>query len=145
MLTSIIWATDGSDYADHALPFVEQLARAFSATITVVHVDQRLVGRAGGYPVYADEPEIKEKIRQQTARLAEAGFDVTCRVITGTVHAPADLIADVARELDADLIVVGSHGHGFLTAALAGSVTTRLLHVAPCPVFAVPARVPIPA
>ncbi len=145
MLTSIIWATDGSDYADHALPFVEELARTFSAHVTVVHVDQRLVGRAGGYPIFADEPQIKQKIRAQTAQLEESGLDATCTMITGTVHAPADLIADVAREIGADLIVVGSHGHGFITAALAGSVTTRLLHVAPCPVFAVPARVPVPA
>jgi nucleotide-binding universal stress UspA family protein len=142
MLTSIIWATDGSEFADHALPFVEELAKAFTARVTVVHVDQRLIGRASGYPVYADEPAIQEKIRDQTDRLTEAGFDANCTMITGTVHAPADLIADVAREIDADLIVVGSHGHGFLTAALAGSVTTRLLHVAPCPVFAVPAHVP---
>ena len=145
MLTSIIWATDGSEFADHALPFVEELAKAFSARVTVVHVDQRLIGRAAGYPVYPDEPAIKEKIRMQTAQLADAGFDASCTVITGTVHAPADLIADVAREIDADLIVVGSHGRGYLTAALTGSVTTRLLHVAPCPVFAVPARVPVPA
>ncbi len=145
MLTSIIWATDGSDFADHALPFVEELAKAFSATVTVVHVDQRLVGRAGGYPVYADEPAIREKIKGQAAKLGEGGVDVSCRFITGTVHGPADLIADVAREIDAGLIVVGSHGHGFLTAALAGSITTRLLHVAPCRVFPVPARVPFPA
>ena len=145
MLTSIIWATDGSEHADHALPFVEELAKAFSAHVTVVHVDQHLTGRAGGYPVYADEPAIKEKIRQQTARLTETGLDASCTVITGTVHAPADLIADVARELAADLIVVGSHGHGFLATTLAGSVTMRLLRDAPCPVFAVPARVPIPA
>lgn len=145
MLASIIWATDGSDFADHALPFVEELAKAFSASVTVVHVDQHLTGRAGGYPVYADEPAIKEKVREQTAQLRESGFDATCRILTGTVHAPADLIADVAREIGADLIVVGSHGRGFLTSALAGSATTRLLHVAPCPVFAVPARVPVAA
>jgi len=145
MLTSIIWATDGSDYADHALPFVEELAKALSASITVVHVDQRLVGRAGGYPVYVDEPELKTKVRNQAAQLRESGFDATCRILTGTVHAPADLIAEVAREIGADLIVVGSHGRGYLTSALAGSVTTRLLHVAPCPVFAVPAHVPVTA
>ncbi len=145
MLSSIIWATDGSEFADHALPFVEELAKAFSARVTVVHVDQRLIGRAAGYPVYADEPAIQEKIRDQTDLLSEAGFEASCVMITGAVHAPADLIADVAREIDADLIVVGSHGHGFLTAALAGSVTTRLVHVAPCPVFAVPVHVPVPA
>ena len=43
-----------------------------------------------------------------------------------------------ARELSADVIVVGTRGHGRRSGMLLGSVTQRLLHVAPCPVVAVP-------
>jgi nucleotide-binding universal stress UspA family protein len=53
---------------------------------------------------------------------------------------PAHEIADLAREADADLIVVGSRGHGLIAGLLLGSVTQRLLHVAPCPVLVVPAE-----
>ena len=74
MFSSIIWATDGSEHADRALPFLEQLAKTFAASILVVHVDQRLGGRATGYPVLADEPELQTKIEEQTAHLVELGM-----------------------------------------------------------------------
>ena len=64
--------------------------------------------------------------------------------MSGLNTEPADLIADVAHESDADLIVVGTRGHGRVAGMLLGSVTQRLLHVAPCPVLAVPAKVAVP-
>jgi nucleotide-binding universal stress UspA family protein len=47
-------------------------------------------------------------------------------------------VFDVARDVGADVIVVGTRGRGPLAGLLVGSVTQRLLHVAPCPVLAVP-------
>ena len=48
------------------------------------------------------------------------------------------MIADAAREVDADVIVVGTRGHAPIAGLLLGSVTQRLLHIAPCPVLSVP-------
>jgi nucleotide-binding universal stress UspA family protein len=59
---------------------------------------------------------------------------VECIVRQGTDH---EQIVALAREIDADLIVMGMHGHGFLVHALAGSTTERVLHHAPCPVLVV--------
>jgi nucleotide-binding universal stress UspA family protein len=143
MFGSIIWATDGSEHADRALPFLEELAKTFGAKILVVHVDQRLGGRASGYPALADEPELQAKIDQQTAHLGELGIDASLRIATRHSHGPADAIAEIAREAGAGLIVVGSHGHGTLASAVIGSVTMRLVHIAPCPVFAVPTQVAV--
>ena len=50
----------------------------------------------------------------------------------------AHTIAEEAKEAGADLIVVGTRGHTALAGLLLGSVTQRLLHIAPCPVLAVP-------
>jgi nucleotide-binding universal stress UspA family protein len=141
MFTNIIWATDGSVAADRALDTAKELALAGNGSLTVLHCKELLVGRAGGYPVYADETELQEKIRKQADELREAGLAVVLRVETATVHSPAHAIAEAARELDADVIVVGTRGHTPLAGLLLGSVTQRLLHIAPCPVLAVPAKV----
>ena len=60
------------------------------------------------------------------------GREVDCVVRQGVDH--QEIVA-LAREIDADLIVMGMHGHGFLAHALAGSTTERVLHHAPCPVL----------
>lgn len=50
---------------------------------------------------------------------------------------PADRICDVARTGQFDLVVIGSHGSGFVKRALLGSVSQDVLHHAPCPVLVV--------
>ena len=47
------------------------------------------------------------------------------------------MLTDV-KERQADIIVVGMHGHGFMAHALSGSTSERVLHHAPCPVLVVP-------
>jgi nucleotide-binding universal stress UspA family protein len=62
-----------------------------------------------------------------------------------TVGAPgaAQMIADAARDFRADVIVVGTRGHTAIGGLLLGSVTQRLLHIATCPVLAIPAKITI--
>jgi nucleotide-binding universal stress UspA family protein len=54
----------------------------------------------------------------------------------GAAHA----IAELAESQGADIIAVGTRGHTALAGLLLGSVTQRLLHIAPCPVLAVPPK-----
>ena len=55
MFTTIIWATDGSEAADAALPYAKGLAEGPGCKLVVVHSRELLHGRAAGYPLYADE------------------------------------------------------------------------------------------
>ncbi len=137
MFETIVWATDGSEAADHALPYVQGLAEVHGAVVLVVHSREMLVGRAAGYPVLADEEELVEKIRGQVDALHGAGVDARLRVVAGAASGAARMIADVAREAGADTIVVGTRGRGPIAGLLLGSVTHRLLQIAPCPVLAV--------
>jgi nucleotide-binding universal stress UspA family protein len=140
MFNKILWATDGSEPADWALPYVRGLALEHNASVVLVHVEQISVGvAAGAYPLYAAEEEIKAKITKQATGLVEAGIEATvkfgrCTTTSEAAHA----IAEAAEAVRADLIVVGTRGHTALGGLLLGSVTQRLLHIAHCPVLAVP-------
>lgn len=138
MFKTIVWATDGSTNADHALPVAKELASAPGATLVIAHCRELMTGRAAGNPVLADESEMIQKIRAQAAELEAVGINVSTQIVTASGTAAAPVIAEIAEELGADLIVVGTRGQSALVGLLVGSVTQRLLHVATCPVLAVP-------
>jgi nucleotide-binding universal stress UspA family protein len=142
MFRTILWATDGSEVAARALPFALGLAEADEAKLVVAHVREIFVGRGGGYPVLADETELRETIHRQVDELRTEGLDATFVVRTCTSGHAAGTIAEIAREVGADLIVVGTHGYGRVAGMLLGSVTQGLLHTGVCPVLAIPTGVP---
>jgi len=138
MFTSIVWATDGSENADRALSVAKTLLQEHGASLVVVHVVQRFATKTG-LAVHADEERVTAKLQRIVEELSNEGVNATLRIVNHIGPQPAHEIADVAREIGADLIVVGTRGHGPIVGLLLGSVTMRLLHVAPCPVVAVPA------
>jgi len=137
MFKTIVWATDGSELADRALPFVSGLARAHRSKIVAIHANELLTGRYGGAPLLADEPDVIEKIERQVEELRRAGFVAELRVVRG-IDGTAAMVAQAAAEADASLIVTGTHGHNSFASALLGSVARGLLHEASCPVLAIP-------
>lgn len=136
MFETIVWATDGSAAADLALPHATSLADGHR--LIAIHSRQVFHGRAAGHPVLADEDELEAKIRAQVDTLRTGGLDATVQVV-GDTPGTAEAIAEAARIAGADVIVVGTRGHGAVAGLLLGNVTQRLLHVSPCPVLAVPA------
>jgi nucleotide-binding universal stress UspA family protein len=134
---TIVWATDGSENADRALPIAKQLAQRDSSSMIVAHVVQRYA-KKGGLAVYPDEEQVEQRLKEVVDELVGDGLDASLRIVEHVGPQPAHDIADVAREAEADLIVVGTRGHSTLPGLMLGSVTQRLLHVSPCPVLAVP-------
>jgi len=140
MFDKVIWATDGSEFADEALPLAKRLASADGHELVIVHSTERVVGgRSAGEPLRTDEDDVQQKILQQVEEARAEGFNVTTKFGSGFTGHTADVIAEIAREVGADVIVVGTRGYGAVVGLLVGSVTQRLLHTAPCPVLAVPA------
>lgn len=142
MFKTIVWATDGSESADRAMTTATTLARDNDAALIVVHCIEYMVGpRSGGVTVLPDEDDVRAKIDAQVDSLKADGIDAKATFISGSsLSGTAHMIADVARDAGADVIVVGTRGRTLLAGLLLGSVTERLLHVAPCPILAVPAK-----
>jgi nucleotide-binding universal stress UspA family protein len=138
MFDVIVWGSDGSQHADRALDFARGLAEANSSQIVAVHVRELTVGRGGGYPVQLDEGEVEKKIQGQVKDLQDAGVNARYEQCGAHAGGAAHAIADLADEAGAELIAVGTRGQAPISGLLLGSVTQRLLHVAKCPVLAVP-------
>lgn len=81
-------------------------------------------------------------MRRIAAELSEQGLHPTLKIVKHIGPQPAHEIADLAREAAADLIVVSTRGQSAISGLLLGSVTQRLLHVAPCPALVVPPESP---
>jgi nucleotide-binding universal stress UspA family protein len=143
MFKTIVWANDGSEPAEKALPLVKELAKEGGATVTMVHVVERVEGiGAVGIPHRADESEVQAHLKKLADELSGEGIKASLEIKGDVGTRPAHAVVDVARTVGADLIVAGTRGHSAIGGLLVGSVTSRLLHLAPCPVLVVPANPP---
>ena len=123
-MKTIMIATDGSEQAGEALDVAIELAKDVGAKLEVLSVrPQRLAGRAGSGAEHIAEAGV--------ATAAVAGVDATAHVAHGDV---VDCICTASGTLDADLLVVGSRGHGSVTGALLGSVSHALIKRSQIPV-----------
>lgn len=141
MLKKILIATDGSPSALRAVELGLELAEEEGAQPIFVHVaptkDVLPVAGVGMVPVSVPH-EVVEADRaslDEAVELAEVrGLESATRLLSGDA---AHEIAAFADVVDADLIVVGSRGHGAISSALIGSVSRGVLHKTTRPVLIV--------
>jgi nucleotide-binding universal stress UspA family protein len=140
MFNTVVWATDGSEDAIRALPYAKALATGEGAVLLVVHIVHEPGNAAaeGGSAVDGGQSGSHPNVREVLGDLSQQGLNAILKVVDFVGPQPAQGIAGIAAEVDADVIVVGTRGHSAIGGLLVGSVTQHLLHVAPCPVLAVP-------
>jgi nucleotide-binding universal stress UspA family protein len=140
MFSNIVWASDGSEHADRALDYATRLADNERAHLHVVHIVETIVdGRVAGQRAFLNEDQLDAKINAQAQEASrQYRIETTVHMHPSGIGNIADRIAEIADDSRADLIVVGTRGHSRLGGLVLGSVTQRLLHVASCPVLAVP-------
>jgi nucleotide-binding universal stress UspA family protein len=148
MSGAILCGIDGSADSQAALEVAGRLAARLGTRLVLAHVvdhaqaPDAAVGAmgVGGFappitPATLDEmEEVGERLLDQAADEVSLK-EVERKVVIGF---PAERLADLADEEEAELIVVGSRGRGAFKAAFLGSVSTSLIGVARCPVLIVP-------
>jgi nucleotide-binding universal stress UspA family protein len=145
VLKHILVATDFSEPSATALNYGRDLARAYGATLHILHVTENTLLQYGpeiGFAV----PDIQEDLDRRARQLLDATVTDddrrTLKVVAAIESAgnPAGAVVDYARTHAIDLIVVGTHGRGAVQQLLMGSVAERVVRTAPCPVLAVRAH-----
>jgi nucleotide-binding universal stress UspA family protein len=141
-MSTIVVATDGSASARAAVEHALEEARSSQATVELVGAWSTPVNGTLGAPTYMSEDAfyatrdaMREILDGTQAHAAELGVTAEVHLVAGD---PAVAICKVAEEQHADMIIMGSRGHGPLAAALLGSVTAHVVQHAHCPVMVVP-------
>jgi nucleotide-binding universal stress UspA family protein len=134
----IVVGIDGSTQAHRAEQWSADLARALDAEVVAVHALGLLHRTATGELVASDthRDEIRAEFEQSwCAPLRDAGVRYRAELREGN---PVTALLDVADELDADLVVVGSRGAGGFPGLLLGSTSAQVAQHARTPVVIVP-------
>jgi nucleotide-binding universal stress UspA family protein len=114
MFKKIVWANDSSWQAQHAMPLVKELAADGGANLVVVYAQEG--GVMGKLFVEKGEQTTPQILGHTVEELQRAGLDAELVVVRSGAGGQAQAIADVAREIGADLIVAGNAGHGAVVA-----------------------------
>jgi nucleotide-binding universal stress UspA family protein len=133
---------DFSEESKKAIQYALPLAKEFGATITLVHVIEPILFPADyGYgPVIRQIPDkkplgkTKVRLEQLARRTIGPGLLAETIVLSGIAFFE---ITEAAKAIEADLIIIGTHGYTGLARATMGSTAEKVVRHAPCPVLVV--------
>lgn len=139
----VLVALDLSASTDKVVQKTQEFGTRLSAQIWLLHVaepEPDFVGLDMGPQVVRDATakDLHAEHRQVQAiaqRLREAGVDATALLVQG---ATVETILDEASKLDADMLILGSHGRGAMQRLLVGSVSEGVLRKSSRPVLVIP-------
>jgi nucleotide-binding universal stress UspA family protein len=142
-LRRLLVPVDFSPHSEQALRYAAALADKFGAELFLLHVFQDLTIYqtevvSGAPPIVPPVEQLTASARGEMARLVREKkldrFPTHTEIVEG---GPVEEIVDYAKEKNIDLIVMGTHGRGWLAHVLMGSVAEKVVRKAPCPVLTV--------
>lgn len=146
-MKTIVAAVDFSNATPGVLEAAVKITRAFGSSLHLLHV----LEPEPSYTAYGFTPDefpaihlFQEEARKRaTARLQEVLGKVSGDVPAATVHlaegSPLHALVDYTGKVGADLVILGSHGHGAVAALLLGSVAEGMVRKAVLPTLVIPA------
>ena len=132
--STIVFPTDFSTASDAALSYAEAVAKQSSARLLIVHVEEPPLAYGGGELYYGLPEPSSERILSmlEAVRPSDPSVPFMHRLAMGD---PAGEIVRIAREENADSIVLGTHGRTGMMRLLMGSVAEAVVRWASCPVL----------
>jgi nucleotide-binding universal stress UspA family protein len=146
-MKTIVAAVDFSNATAPVLEAAVKFARAFGSSLHLLHV----LEPEPSYTAYGFTPDefpaihlFQEEARKRaTARLEELRVKVAGEMPGVSVHlaegSPLHVLVDYVKKHEAELVILGSHGHGAVAALLLGSVAEGMVRKATVPTLVIPA------
>lgn len=143
----ILIAVDDSKYSHHAAAYGFELAKKLNASVALVHINELPIAvNITGDPILGDSgmilPELLDIQKERAATLFKRikedfakGKDVKEFIVEGNV---TNQIVEIAKEFDASLIVMGTHGRTGFSHFISGSIAEQVTRHAKCPVLIIP-------
>lgn len=137
-LTRILVPHDFSETSDAAVQYAVALARQFAASLDFLYVGDRAKEELESELPFGSDGQVAADVKDRLLGMLSPADHLALHprffVRAGT---PAAEIVRVADQQHADLIVMGTHGRGFVAHMLMGSVAEQVVRTAPCPVLTV--------
>lgn len=146
----ILCPVDFSDHSRRALDHAGAIAQLHHAAVTVLHVAPvapvaAYAPMSGGSAYVGLTPEVRQVLIRSLEAFAADGQSRVPVEVEIAEGQPAAVIVERARDIAAELIVLGTHGRSGFERWVLGSVAERVLRQARCPVLTVPPRAPVAA
>ncbi len=136
-LSKILFPTDFSSFADHALSYAVAMAQEFDATLYMLYVEELL-------PYVPHDPDRKfpdaDAVAQKAEEAMKSSVGTEAHITVKRFIArgfPADEIVSFAKNNGIDLIVMSTHGRTGLKHVLLGSTTEKVVRKSSCPVLSI--------
>ena len=146
-MKTIIVTTDLSDESKSAFPLAKKLAAKFNAQLILLAViedlSQAAMAYAMDFPVMPDadlQRQLIDRVNKELLETRKENFaDMACECLVYEAHAPVHSeIVKIAKEKNADLLILATHGRTGIGRLFIGSVAEKVVREAQCPVLTVP-------
>ena len=142
LIKNILFPTDFTEGALHALPYAADMARSCQAKLHIIHVIYDVATASGLYVPHVSFDEMYKDLEKSAQKeLEKFGYeelkdlkDVEYTVLRGI---PYEGILKFVQEKNISIIVIGTHGRKGLDRFLFGSTAEKVVRYAPCPVLTV--------
>ena len=134
---NILYATDFSDAAEHAIPFINKFARHFQSNIMALHVRPPVVipmTRPGYWPVDIESSKVFDEEHRKT--LLNSFPEIRTDVVIEEGEIQPRLSTAIEKQ-KTDLVIIGTRGRTGIAKMLLGSVAEEIFRTVPCPVLTV--------